>query len=273
MGSLQKRNTEKERSEVSEYTFKDFVSVNDPGTVKEYNFADLSTARREIGSEDIKRIRIEKNTARSTGFAISPLVKEYRGHNKVDLIEKEQKIQEEVERRLLFLKDKAIQEAKLQGIEEGRKEVFSSLLNSADEKLQRVTEMVETVLSSQNAILENQKDEVYRLIKNLTKWITLKEISADKDYTKNLLEKLFQEINSKNNMLIQVNATDFENMPEILNFIQEKFGKLNNMRVEIDPDITSHGLILETENGILNATIQEQFKCLDKLFETVLDHE
>ena len=147
------------------------------------------------------------------------------------------------------------------------------MLNSADEKLQSITEMIEVILATQKEVVVKQKDEVYRLLKNLTKWIVLKEISADKDYTKNLLEKLFQEIESRNKMLIQVSAVDFESMPEILNYIQEKFGKLTNVRVEIDPEITSHGIILETENGILNATIEEQFKSLDKLFESVLNHD
>ena len=184
-----------------------------------------------------------------------------------------QKISEEVERRLLLLKEQAYQEGKKIGIADGKKEVFASLINSADEKLQNITEMVEAVLSTQKEIVEHQKEEVYRLLKNLTKWIVLKEVSNDKDYSKRLLEKLFQEIESRNNMLIQVNPTDFEAMPEILQYIQEKFGKLTNVRVEIDPGIVSHGLILETENGILNATIEEQFKCLDKLFESVLGNE
>lgn len=273
MGSVQKQNTEKDRYSVSTYEFKDFSSDKNKDKVQEYNFHDFSQEKKEVTAEQVKQVSLEKDVAFDSGFAISPLVRQYRGHNKVDNLQKEQRIHEEVERRLLGIKDKSYQDGYNQGLEVGKKEVFELLMQSTDEKLQRISEMVENVVSHQSKIIKKQKDEMYRLIKNLTKWILLKEISSDKDYIQRLMEKLISEIESRNNFLIQVNAKQFEAMPEILGFVQDKFGKLTNMRVEIDPGVKTHGLILETENGILNATIEEQFKSLDKLFETVLSND
>jgi flagellar assembly protein FliH len=34
--------------------------------------------------------------------------------------------------------------------------------------------------------------------------------------------------------------------------------------------VQSRGIVIESENGIINATMEEQFKSLDKLFEDVL---
>ena len=107
-------------------------------------------------------------------------------------------------------------------------------------------------------------------MKNLTKWITLKELENDGKYLERLMEKLLLEIQSRSNLLIQVNMNDFQKMPEVLEVVQSKLGELKNVRVEVDPAILTRGIILESDNGIINATMEEQFKSLDKLFEEVL---
>ncbi|MCK6596009.1 MAG: flagellar assembly protein FliH, partial [Bacteriovoracaceae bacterium] len=107
-------------------------------------------------------------------------------------------------------------------------------------------------------------------IKNLTKWITLKELDNDGKYLERLMEKLLLEIQTRSNLLIQVNMNDFQKMPEVLEVVQARLGEIKNVRIEIDPAIETRGLIVESDNGIINATLEEQFKGLDKLFEQVL---
>ena len=58
-------------------------------------------------------------------------------------------------------------------------------------------------------------------------------------------------------------------MPEVLDHLHEKLGELENVRVEVDYDIEGPGIILESQNGIINGTLKEQFNSLDKLFKTV----
>ena len=120
------------------------------------------------------------------------------------------------------------------------------------------------------SIITNQKKEIYLLLRNLSKWIILKELNDDGKYIERLLEKLLLEIQARQNLLIQVNANDFAQMPEVLAHVQTRLGELKNVRIEIDSAILTSGIIIESDNGIINATMEEQFKSLDKLFEDVL---
>ena len=139
-----------------------------------------------------------------------------------------------------------------------------------DQKLDNFSQMVTDVLKTHDDILTIQKQGIYLMLKNLTKWIILRELKEDGAYVERMLEKLLLEIQARNNLLIQVNSRDFAGMPEILTHIQSRLGELKNVRVEIDSAIESSGIILESDNGIINATMEEQFKSLDKLFEDVL---
>ena len=67
-----------------------------------------------------------------------------------------------------------------------------------------------------------------------------------------------------------MNSSDFKEMPEVLAHVQSRLGELKNVRVEIDSAILTSGIVIESDNGIINATLEEQFKSLDKLFEDVL---
>ena len=75
----------------------------------------------------------------------------------------------------------------------------------------------------------------------------------------------------RNNLLIQVNTEDFAHMPEILEHVQSRLGEMKNVRIEMNSTVNSRGIVIESENGIINATMEEQFKSLDKLFEDVLN--
>ena len=129
--------------------------------------------------------------------------------------------------------------------------------------------MVNFVLQTQEEIINQQKSEIYLLLKNLAKWIVLRELKDDGQYISRLLERLVQEMQVKSNLLIKVNKKSFEGMEEVLETVQDNLGKLNNVRVEVDYDVSENGLIVEADNGIIDGTLEEQFKKLDELFSVV----
>lgn len=255
--------------QVSDYEFKAFDKKVDPTVVVNYQFNDFSKEVKEKKIELKQKSMQEMTQAVKSGFFISPLVKQYRGHNQAERDEKDLIIKEEVERRVTILRKKVEEEAYKEGLERGKQEVFQELMKATEEKLVDLNEMINGLMTQQADLMIKNRDLIYKMVKNLVKWMTLKEISNDKDYTQRLLEKLIQEIESKTGLLLLVNPKDFEKMPEILEKIKSKYEGVDNIRVEIDPQIQEHGIILESENGILNATIEEQFLSLNKLFEAV----
>ena len=129
--------------------------------------------------------------------------------------------------------------------------------------------MINDVLKTQEDILNSQKKQIYETVKNLTKWIILRELSDDGRYLERLLIKLIKELQTTSKLQVKVNQKYFEDMPDILEVVQSQLGELDSVRVEVDYDIDSPGFIVECENGIINGTLEQQYKALDKLFESV----
>jgi flagellar assembly protein FliH len=219
--------------------------------------------------EHEKVIKAERTIAQQSGFEIAPIVKEHRGINRQQDLERQRLIQEEVEKQLIRIQDQAYKEGFEKGLKDGQEEVFAQTRAEVEQKLESLTEMIGEVLKTQYELLAAEKMTVYRTIRNLTKWVILRELKDDGDYINRLLEKLMSELQVKSNVLIQIDARTFEDKPDILEVLQEKLGEIKNIRVEVDYDIEGPGIIVESENGIINGSLKEQFYNLSRLFESV----
>ena len=262
-----------DNKEIQEYKFQTFhdVAEDDPsyGAPQSYQFRDLN----EVIGQDIeakkKILRVERKRAWESDFKISPIVQEHRGLRKQEEEERERQIEQEVQARLQAIEADAVKRGYEEGVRAGREEVYNQTRLATEDKLTALSAMITDVLRTQEEIISVQKHEIYKMIKNLTKWIILRELKEDGAYVERLLEKLIVEVQTKANLLIQINQKEFEKMPEVLECVQKKIGQLPNVRVEIDYDIDEKGLVVESENGIINGTLEEQFRNLDKLFESV----
>jgi flagellar assembly protein FliH len=260
--------------EVSEYDFMTFqgskeFKKGERLVTKEFSLGDIEKAKKEITPDFKHKICEEARKADDNQFRISPIVREQRGLAKQESVERDNRIQIDVDKKVEKLRELAYKKGYEEGLNQGREDVYNQTRSQTEEKLASLTAMLSEVLGNYSNIIKNQKSQIYSLVKNLTKWILLKEIDNDEEYIERLFEKLLLELDCKSNILIKINQKDFEKMPVVLETVQKKIGELKNIRIEIDYELEGRGIILESENGIINGSLQEQFKSLDKLFSVV----
>lgn len=262
----------KTTAQVTPYEFHSFNEIEEGSdSLKLFEFKPLLTAAQTVEKSEFQRIiKTEREFAKTSMFKINPIVEEYRGFKDQENREYEDRVEEEVRRRVSEIQDEAFKAGFDEGVNQGREEIFVQMRSAVDEKLEDFSQMVTSVLKTQEEILSKQKAEMYQLLRTLSKWIILRELNEDGKYIERLLERLLLEMQVRNNLLIQVNTDDFAAMPEVLAHVQTRLGEMKNVRIEMDSSVKTRGIIIESENGIINATIEEQFKSLDKLFEDVL---
>lgn len=259
-----------ENSEIQEYEFKKLFKANDR-IVDSANFEFTEFKEKSFKTDEqfANVLKGERENAEKKNFKIAPIVRQFRGISEQERDEREAFIEEEVQRRVAKIEEDAFQKGYVDGVESGKKEVFDQTRQATEEKLQSLTTLISDTLSLKAAILAKEKDGIYKMIRNLTKWVILRELKDDGIYLERLLEKLIAELQTKNNILVQIDQRSFEQMPDILENVQKNIGVLKNVRLELDYDIEGPGIIVESENGIIDGTIEQQFKSLDKLFQSV----
>lgn len=261
-------------TDIKPFSFTDLKSTHvvSQNQFQSFEFKTLTgeSVTAEKASED--EIRSERKFEQKNNFKIDELVRDYRGLSRQEQTDLEQKIQEEVKRRL----EAAYQDAYQEGLEKGRAEGKEEALNEFHEVLgQRVEEfgqVIAQVQSQSDKVIEKNRTEVYEFVKRFTKWIVLKEIN-EKVYLETLLEKLILELNARKNLIVKVGRANFAQMPEVIQTVEARLGQLSNVRVEIIPEINHPGIILESENGLIDGSLEGVFQNIDKIFEQVLKHE
>ncbi len=263
-----------ESLDVLEYKFQDLgAKVKKSGRSLSYEFKTFDSHAETSFQQTKHTMRSERDTGENQGFKLSPIVREHRGIVRMEQEERYEIIQREVSRIVEEIEEDARKKGYEDGLAQGKEDVYSETRMATEEKLESLTTMINEVLTTQQNIIKKQKDEAFTIIRNLTKWIILRELKDDGKYIERLLEKLILEMQTKTNLLIQVNKAHFEMMPEVLQVVQEKLGTLTNVRVEVDYDIDGPGLIINSDNGIINATLDQQLDSLNKIFEGVISDE
>lgn len=228
-----------------------------------------SVTSEKVSDEDI---RSERKYAQKNNFKIDDTVRDYRGLSRQEQNDLEQKIQAEVKRRL----DAAYEDAYKEGLEKGKAEgkeiAIQELHQAMGQKVEDFGQVIAQVQGQSDKIMERNKSEVYEFIKRFTKWIVLKEIN-EKVYLETLLEKLILELNARKNLIVKVGKANFAQMPEVIQTVEARLGQLSNVRIEIVPEISYPGIILETENGLIDGSMEGVFQNIDKIFAQVVKHE
>lgn len=228
-----------------------------------------SVTSEKVSDEDI---RSERKYAQKNNFKIDDTVRDYRGLSRQEQNDLEQKIQSEVKRRL----DAAYEDAYKEGLEKGKAEgkeiAIQELHEAMGQKVEDFGQVIAQIQGQSDKIMERNRHEVYEFIKRFTKWIVLKEIN-EKVYLETLLEKLILELNARKNLVVRVGKANFAQMPEVIQTVEARLGQLSNVRIEIVPEINYPGIILETENGLIDGSMEGVFQNIDKIFAQVVKHE
>ncbi len=261
--------------DVKPFSFTDFNQskvVKGGSDFKPFSFDTLSG--QSIQSTDIsdETIRSERLHEKKNNFKIDDKVRASRGLSSQEEDDIEIRIQKEVQKRIEKIEQKAYKD----GLEKGREEAFALSHQDFDAaaaaKIESFAQSIEVLGANFKAIQDKNRKQIYEFVKKFTKWIVLKEID-EQLYMEKLFEKLLLETNARQNLIIKVNAEHFKEMPEIIKAVESRLGQLTNVRVEVDSEMEHAGIVLESENGIIDGSLKGVFQVIDKVFDSVVGHE
>ena len=242
---------------------------NEEVKIGNYQFKELGHKGFLNSEKKKKDLRVERESAEKKSFNLSPIVCEYRGINSQIKEDERKSVEKELERRVSKIKKKAFQEGYASGQEKGREEYLEEARQTWVQKISPLSKLIDELLETKAQVLDQEKKSIYCLIKNVVEWIALKEIKEDENYVQRLLEKLIEDLNTKNQVIIRVDKKNFDKIKEIVEDEKISTIKIPKARIEIDYEMESPGVILSTDNEMIDGTLKQQLDSLDELFSQV----
>lgn len=254
-------------SKIKSYEFGQLSpNADSSGDVKAFEFQTLDKKLDFKTTISEQKIRKEREAEAESGFTISSTVREHRGLNAQGRADFEARVAQEVTHRLEALGQEAYNEGLEKGRSAGHEQALAEEREQVEAKVEELAQTIEALQENIKLIYQENKNEAFLMVKNLTKWVILKEVD-EKYYLTRLLEKLIYEINTKANLVVRVNEGSLGHMSEVVKIVERKLGKLTNLRIELDHDQEGNGIVLESENTIVDGSLETQFRAIDNLFE------
>lgn len=257
-------------SEIKPFVFSDLQGSHVVTQPRPENFEFQNLNGKSLHSEKPaeQTLRVERKFEKDKAFKIDQVVRDHRGISEQENDDLEERVAAEVERRVQEIYQKAFD----QGVAEGRAEGIDQIKAETAEKMSFLGNDIFQLLSDFKAQIEvaghDHRNEMIKFVKQFSKWVLLKEMD-EKEYLSRLLEKLLHELNARRNMIIRVNEGSYSYMPDIVAHLESKLGAFSNVRIEVSNDMNYPGVILESENGIIDASLENIFSKLDRFFEQV----
>ena len=132
--------------------------------------------------------------------------------------------------------------------------------------------------SQQIAYMEDEIKKVYRDVEKVAVPLALKtakkiigrEIELDPSTVSDIVANQLKAVSEHKKIIVYVNKHDLEVLEKDKKRFESIFSKLESLSIQINQDVQPNGCIIETEQGIINAQIENQWKILERVFENML---
>lgn len=116
-------------------------------------------------------------------------------------------------------------------------------------------------------IYRDTQNSILRLSLQAAKKIVNKELELHPDTIVDIVLQALAPIKQNHRITILVNKEDKEILEKHKNRIKEIFEQLQFLGIQERADIAPGGCIIETESGIINANVENQWKALESAFQ------
>lgn len=149
--------------------------------------------------------------------------------------------------------------------EAAKQEGYQEGINQATKDVEELKVKFEEFYNYKEEVYERVSGCIMEIALEIAKKIINKEIETDKEATLSIIKGAVEEVNkTENKITLKVMPKDVEivrdKVPEIFegNYIEAKIS------VVPDPSIKEGGVIVETSNGLIDATIETQIAIIEK---------
>jgi len=152
------------------------------------------------------------------------------------------------------------------GFREGQKSISENGEKAAASMLEQFSKSLEELKSLRRGIFATSEREVIRLALEIARKVVKREVTIDEEIILTLVRVALKRVSDQTLFTVRLNPKDFS--------IVKRHQSLGNagdilkdgIRLAEDPLISRGGCVIETESGLVDARVEEQFREIEKGF-------
>ena len=201
-------------------------------------------------------------------FRVDKIVSEFVG---IDELEKQTQQKEIATQALKLSKDiqeKAYEEAYALGLKEGNVKAYDEEKERIEQEMQHINNLIQEVKSIKVDLMKNNEKQIANLCFYMAKRLLMKEIDTNEAYVQTLIKKTLEMAQSEEEVTIRVSPEDKIWIEDHRESVFKELNLDQSTKIEEDREIKRGGIIIETNHGVIDATVEQRLKKLEKIVTT-----
>ena len=209
-----------------------------------------------------------KAEGQESGFRIDRLVAEQTGIAELERLSIEEKVEREALLRVKELQEQAYQQAYQLGLDEGREKAFVERQSDLNESLLRMTELLASIERLKADLIAFNEAQIIQLIFGMARRLIMHEISVKPDLILEAVRQAVASAQSDEHVTVRVSPKDFAFIEGTREKLGKDFESVKRAKIEASDEVADGGCVVETNYGVVNATIDQR---LEKLWRAVAE--
>ena len=152
--------------------------------------------------------------------------------------------------------------AKIEGYQEG--------LKNAEQDISNLTDAIITFMSAKEKIYDEVAPKILEISMEVAKKIIKKEVETDKDIILGMIKEALEKLNkNEKQIVIKVSPEDKEYVKNNIDNLLEKLQIEAKISVQQDIKLSMGSVIVETNNGLVDASIDTGLQIIEEMFKTI----
>ncbi len=201
---------------------------------------------------------------RDRRFSLNPLLRDPLSVEQEEQRAIDEKVRVLVEYLAIEAKREAEEAGYQAGLKRGSEEALLRVQGKADESLVSFQHLVAEMEKASVDVFRANEKFLISLIFRISKMVTLKELSVDKEYLVRLTRELVESVGVQNNTLLQINTEDEQFITSLREHLFKSFGEMRNLNIEVSSKVSRGGCRIETEWSAIDVNIEEEFRRIEE---------
>jgi len=150
------------------------------------------------------------------------------------------------------LRDEYLEEGRLEGIELGRQQV--------EEELQIAQTLRGRLESAREQVFARSVKDVADAVILIATQVVRRELSASPGSIEGLVVSVLEQVRRSDEFVVRLSADQHQKLSELTPVIMDRLGRDASFRVEVDPSLEPGGVVVETDYGRIDASVEAQIE-------------
>ncbi len=195
-------------------------------------------------------------------FKLDELVAKQTGVYESEKSRVEQKIDDKAIEKLRDIQEKAYKEAYDLGLEEGRKRAYESNNEKIGNQLNELSDLTNSIREMKKNLMDKNEALLVDLVYHCAEKVVMEHVDKKNDILVNTLKEVIRSLDSKENIVVKLSEEDLAVINHLIGTTNPNLDFLQKIKFIGTQDISKGGCIIETDHGLVDATLEERFKKL-----------